>query len=255
MKRRKGCSHAQAQASKTKGARGGSGAKVRLSVVALLGLGVGLSALAVEPSAHATDVKGSVRAEQAPKRGSVDAVRAPYWQEWNGFIEPRKAGVDYAREVSVVLIGAQANRDAITVLISNGALLPSTIVAQHGVPLRIRNQDDFTHKLAASGLKGFEAMETSSGQSRELPMLQTGDFVISDQLAPYLKGHLHILPKLTAVAQPQPDGSFVFKDVNPGSYTLKVFRGAFEMSSSEIEVKDTRELTVPPISVDPAKSK
>lgn len=236
-----------------------SGAKRRLAALGLGGFGVvGLAALAFAGSAevaHATDVKGNVRSEQTPKAKGVEAVRPPYWQEWNGFIEPKKASVDYAREVNVVLVGAEATRDAVTVLISNGALLPSTIVAQHGVPLRIRNQDDFTHKLSAEGLKGFEAMETSTGQSRELPMLQTGDFVISDKLAPYLKGHLHVLPKVTAIATPQSDGSFVFKDVHPGNYTLKVFRGAFEMSSTELEVKDTREVVVPPISVDAKATK
>jgi hypothetical protein len=232
----------------------GPAAKRRLRALALVGLG-GLCLLGAERSAHATDVKGNVRSEHAPKPKGPAGVRAPYWEEWNGFIEPKKAAVDYAREVSVVLVGPEATRDAITVLISNGALLPSTIVAQHGVPLRIRNQDDFTHKLSAEGLKGFEAMETSTGQSRELPMLQTGDFVISDKLAPYLKGHLHVLPKLTAIAAPQADGSFVFKDVNPGNYTLKVFRGAFEMSSTPLEIKEAREVVVPPISVDAKATK
>ena len=249
MKRSTGWAHADAGADNRGSAARRAWATRGLSLATLLGLGLGLGVLPERP-AHATDVKGNVRSEQAPKPKAVEAVRPPYWDEWNGFIEPKKASVDYAREVNVVLIGAEANRDAITVTISNGALLPSTIVAQHGVPLRIRNLDDFTHKLGATGLKGFEAMETSSGQSRELAMLQTGDFVISDQLAPYLKGHLHVLPKLTAIAAPQSDGSFVFKDVHPGSYTLKVFRGAFEMSSSELEVKDTREVVVPPISVD-----
>jgi hypothetical protein len=230
------------------------GAKQRLGTLARIGL-AGLCLLGVERSALATDIKGNVRSEHTPKPKGVAAVRAPYWEEWNGFIEPKKPAIDYAREVSVVLVGPEATRDAITVLISNGALLPSTIVAQHGVPLRIRNLDDFTHKLSAEGLKGFEAMETSTGQSRELPMLQTGDFVITDKLAPYLKGHLHVLPKLSAVAAPQPDGSFVFKDVNPGNYTLKVFRGAFEMSSTAMEIKDTREVVVPPISVDAKATK
>lgn len=254
MKRSTGWAHADAGAGSRRRAGWRRGAARGVSLGALLGLGLGLCVLAEQP-AHATDVKGNVRSDQAPKPKAVEAVRPPYWNEWNGFIEPKKVGVDYGREVSVVLIGAEANRDAITVTISNGALLPSTIIAQHGVPLRIRNQDDFTHKLGASGLKGFEAMETSSGQSRELAMLQTGDFVINDQLAPYLKGHLHVLPKLTAIAAPQSDGSFVFKDVHPGNYTLKVFRGAFEMSSSELEVKDTREVVVPPISVDSKSGK
>ena len=205
--------------------------------------------------AGATDVKGSVRAAETAKEKNIEAVRAPYWQEWNGFIEPRKPSIDYAREVAVVLIGAETTRDATTVLIQNGALLPSTIVAQHGVPLRIRNTDDFTHKLSADKLKGFDAIETSSGQSRELQILQTGDFVISDKLAPYLKGHLHVLPKVTAIASPEADGSFKFADVRPGSYTLKVFRGAFEMSSSTLEVKEKGEVVVPQIAVDAKATK
>lgn len=227
--------------------RVGDSGRVKVGLLALGMLGLSVAGLT---RAGAVDVKGSVRSEQAPKPKAIEAVRSPYWQEWNGFIEPKKPSVDYAREVSVVLVGNEAMRDAMTVAISNGALLPSTIVAQHGVPLRIRNQDDFAHKLTADGLKGFDAIETSSGQSRELQMLQTGDFVITDKLAPYLKGYLHVLPKVSAVAAPQPDGSFVFKDVHPGSYTLKVFRGAYEMSSAPLEVKDAREVVVPPIAVD-----
>jgi hypothetical protein len=204
--------------------------------------------------ANAVDVKGSVRSEETPKQSSIEAVRAPYWHEWNGFIEPKKPSVDYAREVAVVLVGNEAMKDAVVVTLSNGTLTPSTIVAQHNAPLRFRNQDDFTHQLYSDNLKEFDAIETSSGQSRELTLLQTGDFVIGDRLAPYVRGHLHVLPKVTAIAAPQSDGSFVFKDVNPGNYTLKVFRGAFEMSSSALEVKDTREVVVGPISVD-AKAK
>jgi hypothetical protein len=212
---------------------------------------LGLSSLS---PAYATDVKGNVRASETPKEKSIEATRTPYWQEWNGFIEPKKPSVDYQREVTVVLIGAESTRDATIVQIQNGALLPSTIVVQHGVALRVRNTDDFAHKLSADKLKGFDAIETSTGQSREIAMLQTGDFVISDKLAPYLKGYLHVLPKVTAIANPEADGSFKFEGVHPGNYTIKVFRGAFEMSSSTLEVKEKGDVVVPPISVD-AKAK
>ena len=200
--------------------------------------------------AAAVDVKGSVRTDETPKASSVQAVRAPYWQEWNGFIEPKKPSVDYAREVSVVLVGPESMRDATVVELSNGTLTPSTIVAQHGSSLRIRNQDDFTHKLYADKLEKFDAIETSPGQSRELQLLQTGDFELGDRFAPHVHGYLHVLPKVSAVANPQSDGSFVFKDVHPGSYTLKVFRGAREVSSETLEVKDGRDIVVGPFSVD-----
>jgi hypothetical protein len=227
-----------------------TGSRHRGLVLALSALG-----LAGPPRAGATDVKGSVRASETPKEKAIEATRAPYWQEWNGFIEPKKPSVDYAREVTVVLVGAESTKDSTTVLIQNGALLPSTIVVQHGVPLRIRNTDDFAHKLSAEKLKGFDAIETSSGQSRELQMLQTGDFVITDKLAPYLKGYLHVLPKVTAIANPEADGSYKFSDVHPGSYTVRVFRGPYEMGSSTLEVKEKGDVSVPAISVDTKAAK
>jgi hypothetical protein len=65
-----------------------------------------------------------------------------------------------------------------------------------------------------------------------------------------VRGHLHVLPKITALAHPQADGSYRFESVSPGSYTLKVFRLGHEVSSTTLEVADKRELVVDPISVD-----
>lgn len=200
--------------------------------------------------ASAVDVKGTVRSDESAKQSSVQAVRQPYWQEWNGFIEPKKASVDFGREVAVVLVGPESARDATVVDLSQGTLTPSTIVAQHGTPLRIRNQDDFAHKLSAPKLEKFDAVETSPGQSREVQLLQTGVFELADQLAPHVHGYLHVLPKVSAVAHPTGDGGFVFKDVRPGSYTVKVFRGARELRSEELEVKEGRDIVVGPFAVD-----
>ena len=205
--------------------------------------------------AGAVDVKGSVRSDESPKQVTIQAVRPPYWQEWNGFIEPKKASVDLAREVAVVLIGPEAMRDSVVVELSNGTLTPSTIVAQHGLPLRIRNQDDFTHKLSADKLEKFDAIETSPGQGREVQLLQTGVFELTDRLAPHVHGYLHVLPKISAVANPQSDGSFVFKDVHPGDYTIKVFRKTRELSSEPLEVKEGRDIVVGPFAVDARAAK
>jgi hypothetical protein len=205
--------------------------------------------------AAAVDVKGSVRSDETPKQAAVQAVRAPYWQEWNGFIEPKKASVDFAREVAVVLIGPESLRDSTVVELSNGTLTPSTIVAQHGAPLRIRNQDDFPHKLSADKLEKFDAIETSPGQGREVQLLQTGVFELTDRLAPHVRGYLHVLPKVSAVANPQGDGSFAFKDVHPGNYTVKVFRGARELHTEELEVKEGRDIVVGPFGVDARAAK
>jgi plastocyanin len=196
---------------------------------------------------RAGDVKGSVRANEEVKLKSVEGVRAPYWQEWNGFIDPKKASFDYAREVCAVLIGPQPTRDSVTVVLKNGTLTPSTIVAQVGTTLRIRNDDDFGHELVVKELKGFDAVETSPGSTRSIVMEQTGSFVVQDRLAPYVRGHLHVVAKLTQVVNPGGDGSFKFEDVPPGNYTLKVFRGAKEVSTAEVEVgsKETEVDTIP----------
>jgi Cupredoxin-like domain len=199
---------------------------------------------------QAGDVKGSVRSEESTKTRPTEAVRAPYFQEWNGFIEPKKAPVDFPREVAVVLVGAEGTKDATLVALQDGTLTPSTIVVQQGTPLRIRNQDDFTHKLVSEKLKGLDAVNTSPGSTRELPMLETGHFAVTDKLAPHVRAFIHVLAKVTAVAAPQADGSFAFKDVAPGKYTVLVFRGGAEVSSSEVEVGSSGSVQLEPVSVE-----
>src|SRR4051794_22239167 len=189
----------------------------------VLGLAV-VGAALVSAHALAVDVRGSVRSGDS-KAKPVETVRGPYWREWNGFIEPKKSPADLAREVAVVLIGDEAMKDAITVSMQDGALSPSTIVVQKGSSLRLRNDDDFTHQLYAEGLKQFDAVETSAGQARQLQVDQEGSFPVLDRLAPHVRGNLHVLPKITKLANPQADGTFRFESVTPGSYTLKVFRG------------------------------
>lgn len=198
----------------------------------------------------AGDVRGSVRSNEEIKQKTIEAVRAPYWQEWNGFIDPKKQAVDFPREVSAALIGPVASKDAVTVSLRDGTLTPSTIVVQYGTTLRIRNDDDFPHELYVEGLKGFDAIATSPGSTRSVQMETTGVFALRDKLATYVRGNLHVIAKLTQVANPTSDGSFAFKEVPPGNYTLKVFRAAQEVSSSEVEVTSTRELVLDSIPVD-----
>ncbi len=203
----------------------------------------------------AGDVRGSVRAGEEAKTKPIEAVRAPYWQEWNGFIDPKKPSLDYAREVSAVLIGSAENRDATTVVLRSGTLLPSTIVAQQGLPLRIRNEDDFGHELYVEGLKGFEPIETSPGSTRTIQLESTGVFVVRDRLAPHVRGYLHVIAKLTQVVNPGSDGGFSFKEVPPGKYTLKIYRGGGEPAVSEFEVASTKDLELEPVALTPTDAK
>ena len=222
---------------------------IRLSAVALLLLGAGVGA------AGAVDVRGEVRSDQASEADAIDAVRTPYWREWNGFLPPRENKVDVSREVTVALIGNASARDAVTVEFSGGALSPSTIVVEQGSTLRVRNLDDSAHRLYAEGLEKFDPVDTSAGQMREVRMLQTGSFPLRDALAPHVKGHLHVLAKVTAAQNPRSDGRFVFENINPGTYELKVFHGADEVRSESVEVKDKREFVIAPISLPKKRAK
>jgi hypothetical protein len=210
----------------------------------------GAGVLLLSASALAVDVKGSVRSSEEPKHDVIQAVRAPYFQEWNGFIEPKKKSVDYAREVACVLIGGADYKDDTIAKLADGTLTPSTIVMQVSTNLRVRNEDDFAHQLFAVGLKAFDPVETASGSSRQIQMLETGNFAISDKLAPHIQGHLHVLAKVSYVTAPGSDGSFSFKDVQPGHYTLKIFRGANELSSSEVDLPDDHEFQIDPVAID-----
>lgn len=212
------------------------------------------AALLTSASASAFDVKGSVRSSEEAKHNPIDGVRTPYFLEWNGFIEPKKASVDFPREVAVVLIGSEGSKDATTALLKDGALAPNTIVMQAGTSLRLRNDDDFAHRLYAEGLKAFDPIETASGGARQIQLDQVGSFPVLDKLAPHIKGHLHVLPRVSAVAAPEGDGTFTFRDVPAGGYTLKVFRGASELAAKQLQVaEDAREITLDPIDIKAGK--
>jgi plastocyanin len=213
-------------------------------------VGALVGALGIAASAFAVEVKGTVRTSEEPKHDPIQATRAPYFQEWNGFIEPKKKSVDLTREVACVLIGAEAMKDATLAQLKDGTLSPSTLVMQVGTTLRVRNEDDFAHQLVGEGLKAFDPIETASGQSRQIQVDAAGSYPVHDKVAPHINGHLHVLPKVSYVVYPNAEGAFSFSEVPAGHYTLKIFRGASEVSTTEIDLGDDKEFEVDPISVD-----
>jgi len=66
-------------------------------------------------------------------------------------------------------------------------------------------------------------------------------------LAAHAHAHLHVLPDVVAVAKVDPGGSFAFTDVAPGKYTLKVFRGAREISAKPVEVTSDKAVSLDPL--------
>ena len=191
-------------------------------------------------------VLGSLR-EQANSEKPPRA--ACNWELENGVKEVTKARVSAERELAVVLIGAgaPAANEAVEAHVSGGELLPATLVLRSGTTLRIRNSDEIGHELLAKGLDGFSAEASSPGAVRAVNLKQVGHWEIIDRLAGHAQAHLHVLPDVVAVAKVEPGGSFVFADVAPGTYTLKVFRGEREISAKPVEVTSDKALTLDPL--------
>lgn len=199
--------------------------------------------------AYATDVQGKVMLGAYKPAPTTQAVGRPYnWEVENGFKETKKDRVDPAREIAVVLLGkARPEKDErVELKFSGGSLLPSTIVVRPGATVRFTNSDEVAHELYAEGLEGFTPEATSPRGMRSVAMREAGSWPLRDQLIPHLRGHLHVIADLVAVAKVGSDGSYTFTDLIPGTYTLKVFHGGDEIGSTQVEV-GSKKLTVDPI--------
>ncbi|HJL16457.1 MAG TPA: carboxypeptidase-like regulatory domain-containing protein [Sandaracinaceae bacterium LLY-WYZ-13_1] len=226
---------------------------------AVLSLLVLTLAVATAATAMAVDVRGRLalpsdygEAEEGPEDA---AGRRYYWDEWNGFLDPRERGFDAARDLAVVLTGGEMAPEQPGFRLANGGLWPTTIVERAGATLRIENTDPVSHQLYAEGHDELTPTPTSPGLTRQLVVASAGDWAVADAVYGHVTGHLHVLPDLVARAEIQSDGTYAFRNVPPGTYTLKVFHGERMIHSQEgVEVPDGRELTLDPIEIGAAGS-
>lgn len=212
-------------------------------------------AAAMAATASAVDVRGTLRVPseygEPAEASEEEQARHHYWDEWNGFLDPRERGFDAARDLAVVLTGeAPMAEEQPGFRIANGGLWPSTLVERAGATMRIQNTDPVVHQLYAEGHPELTPTPTSPGLTRQLVVAEAGDWAIQDQVYAHVGGHLHVLPDLVARAEIASDGSYRFRNVPPGTYTLKVFHGAQLLHTQEgVEVPDGRELTLEPIPI------
>jgi hypothetical protein len=174
-----------------------------------------------------------------------------YWELDNGIKELREDRIDAPRELAVVLVGdgqPVAGLDRVEVAFAGGSLLPSTIVVRAGATLLFRNDDEFAHELYADKLAGLAAEATSPRGRRSVNLTAAGSYALRDKAVSHVEGQLHVLPDLIAVAAPDAEGQFSFKQVPPGKYTLKVFHGARELAAQPVELT-SQELTLDPITL------
>jgi plastocyanin len=214
-------------------------------------LALGVCVVAWAGRVGAAEVQGQLLL--APYKPVVEAAPprpAFQWEVENGVKEVLPDRVDAKREIAVVLLGegAPVGDGRVEVPISGGSLLPSTIVVRTGTTLRIRNDDEIAHEVEAVGLAGFSSEAISPRGVRSVSLATAGGWPMRDKLVTHAHGYLHVLPNLVASARVETGGKFVFPDVPAGKYTLKVFHGATELSSSEVTV-ESKALSVNPITL------
>jgi hypothetical protein len=205
--------------------------------MALLGLGTTAMAGAVSGSLELpAELPAAAREEHPPF----------YWEEWNGFLDPKPRRIDATRDVAVVLLGEGPGAPNEFKLLG-GDLMPSTMVARGGADIRIVNTDGCTHELYSDDVEGLTPLSTAPGNARSFAAPAPGSYVIRDRLYGHIEGHLHVVQNLVARAVPDATGRFTFGEIAPGTYTVKAFYGAREVGAREIEV------TSSPLTVDPIR--
>lgn len=216
----------------------------RVGAVALL------SALAVATTAFAVDVRGSLRIPDGllkPDTATNEPPYKPYWEEWNGLLDLRTRGVEPSRQLAVILTGNATGTTTCTHAFKGGDLAPSTLVVKTGGTLRVENRDVLAHELFAEGLEALAPLSTAPGNARITSIDKPGSWSIRDRLYPHVRGHLHSIADLVACAELDDQGRFRFPEVAPGTYTLKVLRGADTLLSKEVQIADGRTQSLDPV--------
>jgi hypothetical protein len=211
----------------------------------------------ITASALAGDIRGTLTVptdfpSMIGTPSAADAARLRYWEEWNGFLEPRPSRVDAAREMAVVLTGsgAASTGEQPALRLHNGSLFPATVVLRVGVATPLRNDDACSYEIYADGNADLGPVQTAPGNARPLTASAPGHWPLRDRNFGHVQGHLHALPDLVARAFVEPGGGYVFRGVEPGTYTVHVFQGEHEVGpAQEVTVGDARELTVAPIAL------
>jgi hypothetical protein len=172
------------------------------------------------------------------------------WELENGVKEVKPDRIEARRELAVVLLGEPPVKalERVEVTFSGGGLMPATVAVRAGSTLLVRNDDEIGHELYAPGLDGLSAEPTAPRGRRSVNLQTAGSWPLRDKLVTHVKGHLHVLPNLAAVAALEADGQFAFADVQPGKYVLKVFHGSVELLSREVEV-GPKPLTLDPLAL------
>lgn len=209
-----------------------------------------LGLLCVTATAFALDLKSKLQLPASGIQSSLPVLkRAFFWSEWNGFVAPRTSRADSSREYSVVLTGAGKPSGSVldrSLKYWGGDFYPRVFVAKTGVPFALKNEDIFPHKpisdnKEAQGVLGDLLL--GSGSEKNITLVSPIVAEINDDLHPHVKGFVHVIPDLVAVATLEGE-NFVFTGLDAGTYQLQVFYKDKRLLSQSVEVTSNLELPV-----------
>ena len=197
----------------------------------------------------AESIEGSVERRHAPRANQEPSEQDHYWRVWNGALPEQRAQYDNDDLLAVLTGKFTGPPIGCTFRFSGGALDPSTLAARTGTKVRVENRDAFTHQLAAPGLPGFTPLEAGPGKARVISVPAGGPWELGDELYGHVDGYLHSIRELVACATVTPNGRFRFDGVPPGPYSLRILRGAEQVSVVRVTVPAGKTLKIDPLAL------
>jgi hypothetical protein len=207
--------------------------------------------LAVPLDARAGGIKGKVTpgkefSEQFTESESSSGTAKVdfYWQVENGVLPIMPPVMAMSQRVGVALFRKDGKNDPgflpVHPDVVGAELVPGVIVAPPKTTLKFHNTDPFVHELYSKDLgKLFSPELQSSQQTRQVQFSNEGVYEIGCKMTPHLKGYVVIVNGVVAFRNPAENGSFLFEDIAPGEYVLRVYFDGQVVSKNDVTVEDS----------------
>ena len=192
---------------------------------------------------------------QSTSQTYAPSMRPTYWRVWNGVVPLRSSRTMYD-DLTVVLTGAgRSQLSTCSYSMIDGGIKPTTWVVRKNTPIKVSNQNAWTHELHASGLASFKAEKTKRGSSRRIAIKEKGSAPIADRIHAHVRGHIHAINDLVACAKITSTGQFSIDSVRPGQYMIRIFRGPDEIHKASVSIPGIGNVELAKISIRPASKK
>jgi len=167
-----------------------------------------------------------------------------YWQVENGVLPIMPPVMQMSQRVGVALFRKDGKADPgflpVHPEVIGAELMPGVVVAPPKTTLKFHNTDPFVHELYSDDLGKIFAPELqSSQQTRQVQFSNEGVYEIGCKMTPHLKGYVVIVQGVVAFKNPGEDGTFLFEDIAPGEYVLRVYFDGQVVSKKDVTVVDS----------------